>query len=251
MKSGLAGCLILAAAYATPALSAPNLVVNGDFETLSNPGVSSEFGDRYTSQQVTGWTTNGYNYVFLPGKADTTGGAGEYGNLQLYGPNNGGTSCTPGPCLPATSPTGGNYVAADGAFGVGAINQTVTGLTVGAGYLLTFYWAAAQQSGFSGVTTENWTVSFGSSNYQTATVTNPDKGFTPWRQERVAFVASSTSQVLSFLAAGTPSGQPPFSLLDGVSLTLAPEPATWLVMIVGIGGIVAFTRRRRTASAAA
>ena len=46
---------------------ATSLVVNGDFEQLLVPGASREFGSRFPSQQVTGWTTNGYNFVFTPG----------------------------------------------------------------------------------------------------------------------------------------------------------------------------------------
>jgi hypothetical protein len=50
--------------------------------------------------------------------------------------------------------------------------------------------------------------------------------------------------VLSFLAVGTPAGLPPFSLLDGVTMTAAvPEPATWGMLAAGLG-LVAFARRK-------
>ena len=152
---------------------------------------------------------------------------------------------------PSVSPTGGNFVGADGAYIVGSIAQTVTGLTVGQGYRLTFSWAAGQQFGFDGATTESWGVTFGSQSYNTVTVATPAHGFTPWRQDSLVFTASATSQVLSFLATGTPSGVPPFSLLDGVSLYAAPEPATWALMLVGLIGIGLLARRRRGSSAMA
>ena len=64
------------------------------------------------------------------------------------------------------------------------------------------------------------------------------------------FTAKSTSQLLSFLSIGTPLGLPPAALLDGVSLTTVPEPATWAMMIMGFFGLGAVLRRRRVAVAA-
>ena len=71
--------------------------------------------------------------------------------------------------------------------------------------------------------------------------------------ESFKFTANSTSELLSFLAVGTPSGNvPPFALLDGVSLTAVPEPSTWAMMFVGFAGLgYAAFRRRRPAPAAA
>lgn len=42
------------------------------------------------------------------------------------------------------------------------------------------------------------------------------------------------------MAVGTPSGVPPFALLDGVTMTqnAVPEPATWTLMIIGLLAIV-------------
>ncbi len=243
-----AGLLSLAAsAAAQPARAAANLVMNGDFEqtTLTSSG-------QFQASNVTGWSTSGYNFIYFPGTADV-GGANtvQYGCCtKLWGPNDGSANG-----LPATSPTGGNFVGADGAFSVGAITQTVTGLTIGADYFLSFYWAAGQQQGYTGATTESWNVSFGSSSYNTATVTTPSMGFSPWRVETTTFQATATSQVLSFLAAGTPGGQPPFSLLDGVSLTV-PEPATWVALLAALTAFQAVAsagapRRSRTRGAPA
>ncbi|MDR3533638.1 MAG: PEP-CTERM sorting domain-containing protein, partial [Rhodopila sp.] len=53
------------------------------------------------------------------------------------------------------------------------------------------------------------------------------------------------SELLSFLATGTPSGQPPFALLANVSVTNVPEPAAWTVMVSGLVGLIGIARRRR------
>ncbi len=232
------GLTAMAAVLPQPARAGANLVMNGDFEstTLTASG-------QITTSDVANWSTTGYNFLFFPGAADTGGAAATGGGVvKLWGPNDGSANG-----LPATSPTGGNYVAADGAFQVGALTQTVNGLIVGDHYQLTFYWAAGQQKNFSGATTENWNVGFGSSSYTTATVTTPSQGFSPWRIESVVFTATAASQTLSFLAAGTPGGQPPFSLLDGVSLVETPEPASWAALMAG-GAAVALLRRRRAGS---
>ena len=203
-----------------------------------------------TSSNMPNWANGadgsgnaGYNFIFLPGTADTSGAYTPQfnGQVTLWGPNNGSANG-----LPANDPfgTGGNFIAADGAFEQAAISQTINGLTVGANYALTFDWAAGQQNGFSGATTEAWSVGFGGQTYTTATVNTPNHGFTAWRQDGAIFRATSTSMVLSFLAAGTPNGEPPFSLLDNVSVVAAPEPATIALMMAG-GALLAGLRRRR------
>lgn len=76
MRAGIAAVALLAAASSASAIT----FTNGGFEaTLVDQ--SSEFGSLYPVQQVTGWTTNGYNWVFRPGEADGPGGPGQYGNL--------------------------------------------------------------------------------------------------------------------------------------------------------------------------
>jgi len=58
---------------------------------------------------------------------------------------------------------------------------------------------------------------------------------------------TSATEVLSFLAIGTPGGVPPFSLLDGVSITEVPEPTSLALLGAGLGLVGLMTRRRRTA----
>ena len=219
---------------------ATNLVVNGGFEVTSNG--ACELG---SCTIATGWSSSGYNFVFAPGSADTSGSYTPQfnGYLTLWGPNDGSANG-----LPATSPDGGNFVAADGAFEVGAITQTINGLTAGDTYAVSFFWAGAQQSGFSGITTEGWDVSLGSQSLGTSILTDPSHGFTGWQNTTLDFTATSNSEVLSFLALGTPSGEPPFSLIDGVSMndvTATPEPGTLPLLFTGLMGGLGVLRSRK------
>jgi hypothetical protein len=230
------------AATATP-VNATNLITNGDFEFTSMPGVASEFGSRYPSQQVTGWQTDGYNFLFTPGSADTTGAAGESGTVSLWGPNNGASNG-----LPAASPTGGNYLALSGDRSIYALSsQPVKGLVPGVAATLTFYWAGAQQRGYEGTTSEQLLVTLGDESYVTEVLNNDEHGFTGWRQETFTFTPNTTMAVLSFLAVGTPDDVSQFALLDGLSLTTAPEPAAVGFVLVGLG-MIGVGARRRSAS---
>ena len=59
----------------------------------------------------------------------------------------------------------------------------------------------------------------------------------------MTFTATGSSELLSFLSVGTPTGLPPIATLDGVSLTLVPEPAALGLLGVGLVGLVAVRRR--------
>lgn len=228
---------------------ASNLVTNGSFEITTN-GPNYQFESSHSSKPyttATGWTStnnnhNAYNFIFAAGAADGSGATGQYGSLKLWGP---GTGSNNG--LPATSPDGGNFVAADGAFQNGAIHQTINGLTTGNSYDVSFWWAGAQQSGFTGATTEQWQVSLGGQTQSTVVLNNASHGFTGWQQTTLTFTADNTSDVLSFLAVGTPNGVPPFVLLDGVTLNAnspVPEPGTLALLGSGLLGGMGLLRSK-------
>ncbi len=226
-----------------PAMAQANLVTNGTF-AVTGVNQSFQFGTYggYTSStsSLAGWSSpNGYNYVFVPSDVVATG---NYGNLSLWSPASSPTSANG---FTNASPTGGNFIAADGAFGTQAITQTISGLTVGATYRASFAWAGAQQSGFNGPTTDFWSVTFGTQTQTTSTVNVADKGFSGWMNQTFQYVASSSSQVLSFLATGTPSGVPPFALLANVSITQVPEPAGVSILLTGMMGLLLLAWRRR------
>jgi hypothetical protein len=232
-------------AFAAPALA--NSFINGGFETTTNGG-----GQLGHNTDATGWTTIGYNFLYTPGSADTTGVVGQYGPNLLWGPNDGAPNG-----LPATSPSGGNFVAADGAFQTAPIEQVITGLTIGKTYTVGFDYGFAQQEGFSGETVQNWTVSFAGQSATTTTdvlhdYTLPSHDFSGWMHTSYNFVANHATETLSFLAFGS-QPVPPFALLDGVTFTpdTVPEPASWALMLIGFGGMGLAIRRRRAKAAIA
>jgi hypothetical protein len=226
----------------TPA-KAGNLVMNGSFEstTLDNPGgYFCQAGPTCVSN-VTDWNSvcnaggcgNGSTVLSLL-FAGTNGGAFN-GDIGLWGPI-------------ADSPDGGNFVGADGDPQYSAaFSQEINGLDVGQSYILTFDQAAAQQNGTSGATTEKWQVSLGSETQDSAVMDNPSHGFQAWNQQTMTFTATATSELLTFLAVGTPGGEPPVSLLDGVSMvsSAAPEPANLVLAVAGLVGLAVLRARRR------
>jgi hypothetical protein len=221
----------------------PILVKNGDFELTSKGGNKKVNGTHLESDRttLTGWTSSenggkggGYNFVLDSTIANTPRSA-----LWLEGKGNGYTA----------SPTGGNFFASDSQYHPGMLSQLISGLTIGTSYLLTFDYALAQQVGFYGANYDNfWEVGFGTAAASTAPLTIADNAFSGWKTATMAFTATNASEMLSFLARGTAPGAPPFMLLDNVALNAeVPEPATWMLMIGGLGLLAFNARRRRNA----
>ena len=238
----LASLFALCCANVAAAPVGLNLVKNGDFSQTAGVG---QIGFNTT---VADWSTGGYNFLFAQGTADTTGAMSWFkGPLMLWGANNGGANAL------ASSSDGGNFIANDGAYGTSEFRQLIDGLIVGQTYELNFEWAAAQQYGFTGATTEHWRVNLGSdaSTWQATSIySNASHASSSWMNASMIFTASNVSQWLSFMAAGTPEGEPPFSLLDGVSLTAlpsneaaVPEPASLALLFAGLGLIALLLRR--------
>ncbi len=248
--AAVAVCALAGSAVAGPA----NLVTNGGFETTTaGPGQLGYNTD------ATGWTVSGgYTFLFARGTADTTGSNGQYGNLQLWGPNNDSPNNNG---LPASSPDGGNFIAQDSDFQPAALTQMIGNLTAGEKYTVKFYYGFGQQYGFNNYSDGNggyiplkqyWTVSLGNESQSTSTFDVGNHGFTGWQLGNFTFTATGASELLSFVATGdTPV--PPFALLDGVSVFAdVPEPATWGLMLIGVAGLggAARVRRRRALATA-
>ncbi|MDD4914378.1 MAG: PEP-CTERM sorting domain-containing protein [Methylococcales bacterium] len=245
-------------AFSAQARLVTDLVTNGGFEetTLGGSGL-------VTNSDLTGWqTTSGYTFLVAPGDAGTNLGNG----ISLWDSNtNGGLDSIPG-----ASPASGNFIVSDGAYQMGELYQTLTGLIAGQQYDVTFYQAAGQQYTYTGNTQEEWQVTLGGAlttgqsvtleNGQIATnvttitggqtltsalMSNPSKGFTNWEQQTLQFTATASSELLGFLAVGSPLGQPPFVLLDGVTVQAAiPEPETLLLLGIGLLGMLVAGRQQ-------
>jgi hypothetical protein len=239
---------ILAALAATlgsaASAHATQFVVNGDFTELS-----AGPGEIDVDTTVTGWSGNGgYNFVFANAN-DSTGTASP---ISLWTGTNGGAVSNTWNGLTASG--AGNFAAMDGDYITEPLTQTITGLTVGDTYTLSFNYAFAQQTGFFGDTVQSLTASLGSfsDTLPSGGFSLPSQGFSGWSTFSTTITATSTSETLSFLAAGN-LPVPPFALVSDVSLTgSVPESSTWAMMLVGFGGLgfAAFRSRRRVAAAA-
>ncbi len=263
MRAGV-GCLVAGLAWtalAGAAQAGPQVTLqNGSFEstTTNNGGTTPGYvcGETYHAcSNLTGWTnTDGYSFITNSATAygsaptATSLGIGPNGAISLWGAT--------------ASPDGGNFLAVDGdtsrtvqvkgGLGRGTLSQMVTGLVVGDNYAITFYQAAAEQTGFYLPTTELWQVSLGGATLLSQSMhlagavqgANNTGDFSGWTEQTLVFNATSSSELLSFFAIGT-VGTPPFVLLDGVSMADVPEPATFGVL--GLGALGLLLRRRRMA----
>ena len=194
----------------------------------------------------------------LEGHADREGQVGEVavvrgrGLVEVDAPGTADNGSDPGIAVYGPFPVHGlsgnnNFIEADGDPSYSfTFSQTISTLTVGQNYTVSFDQAAGQQSGnLVGPTTEQWKVSLGSSTQFSSLMSTPQGGIFPWEAQTLAFTASSTSEVLSFLAVGTPSGAPPMVFLDGVDMEPSvPEPSA-LLLLEGVGAVIAIGRLGR------
>jgi hypothetical protein len=242
----LIAALSAALAMGASAHAAENLIYNGTFNELQNG-----YGqiDKYTA--IEGWysSPDSYNYVFNDASVP---GTGDFGGITLWDDTMLHTHTT----WDGKAPGGVNFVALDGDKATSSpLTQEVIGLVAGQTYDLTFTYAFAQQAGFDGSTDQTLTATMMDGtktdlSFSTPTELVHSHGFDGWYQANVQFTATSATDLLSFLASSN-SGNPPYALLTNISLTAAPEPAVWALMVMGLGGVgLAMRRRRRIAAGA-
>lgn len=222
--------------------------------------------DTFTNVKPSGWTGgSGLIFIDRPGtsSADPNTACGST-YLQTYG-------------CPSTLaiPGGYNLVEADGNPDYeSGFNYSLSGLTIGTTYTLSFYQAASQQTGFTGNTTEQWIVSLGTdgltdtvsggfgtyhnadpsaSIVATTLMNTPSHGMTDWNYVTVSLTADATTDLLSFLAWGDNGNTvnlPPMVFLTGVNSPAGlatPEPGSIVLfgsVLLGVGAII----RRRAAN---
>ena len=244
-------CLALIAAAlfglaALPHAAHADLITNGNFENTTPAAgapanTTTGWISPYVDVQVTGWTANNAAFLFSAGSGDTTGVTTRWdgSTIKFWGPNNNVNNG-----FTAASPAGGNFVALDADAGSqSSISQTITGLTVGSTYQVGFYYAFAQEMGYTNTSIPTLTVSLGNESDLLGGNILPSEGFSGWMYVTETFTATATSEVLTFLADGNDAA-PPFALLDGVTMNEVPEPATFTVLGTGLLAIGYVTRRR-------
>jgi hypothetical protein len=260
--------IALSLGLASPGLANPVLpgLTNLNFTQLTHTPKCS-----FSNCGLTGWS-GGNGLIFIDSQTGGGSAAGiptnhEY--LTTYG-----------------NPVGaitGNYVEADGnpTF-ESSFNYTVAGLTPGTTYSLAFFQGASQQTGFSGPTSNQWIVSLGTSaggltincvgpvcaysepGASIATsplMTVPSEGTVGWTPVSVNLTATSTTEVLSFLAwadNGNTANLPPIAFLSGVdspailsSTGSTPAPAALPLFAIGLAGLGGLLLRRRAKLATA
>ncbi len=166
VKSAIAGLAFMSiAAFGVSArATGVNLITNGNFSNVTQ-GTTSLVENNAYGAAVQGWTTTS-GYTFLLTASSSTG----FYNGYIANGSGGSSGLYTGSGTPyqislysgiTASPVGGNFIAQDANYLQGTLSQTVSGLTVGDTYAVSFYQAAAQQSGFTGSTGEQWFVSLG------------------------------------------------------------------------------------------
>ena len=246
-----------AAAIALAIMSAPsgawsqNLIQNGDFSALGTlNGTSSRLSN---ATPLPGWTATsvganggiGCVMIGVSNPATATPMCGTSYGSPSGAPYSYGTLAF----FPGTPPGGGNVYAGDGAAAYAeTISQTISGLTVGAQYTLTFYQAAAQQTGptYTGSSIDQWKVSFGTKSQFSTAMNVAQQSGVNWASQTMIFTANSVSQVMTFLATASANAQPPILLLGDVSLkaVATPEPASVALLGIGFAGVAALRRKR-------
>jgi hypothetical protein len=235
----LSASVISLAAFGLPAHA--NLVTNGSFESTSlNTSGLIQGGD------VTGWST-------APSGSNIMTCLIYKGQNSLCGPTFLYPGSTPASFWvnPGESPDGGNAVVGDAnPSNSVALTQSISGLTPGTSYTLSFYQASASEYNNGDSSTEDWQVSLGSQTENSATMNTSAEGVTPWTLQTLTFTATSATETLSFLAGGTPVGGPPMALLDGVDLEVAvPEPASVALFGLSVLGLLGVCKSRMRSAA--
>jgi len=241
-------------------------VQNGNFTATPSGGWTTSNGATDTFieqggsqiQTLPNWTvtgTGGWDCVDQTSTIVTNPANGNCGNSNF--------NFTTSPGAVPGGYTGGIFVADAG--DPIAISQTLSGLVAGKTYSLSFYFAGAQQSGYSGASTDYWavttaqtnssgTVTGTSSTVDTPTLTigtgsngggqccGPTNSFA---KDTVTFTADATGyETVTFLVGGTGNnGEPPFMFLANVAVTQVPEPASLALFSVGLAGLIAMRRR--------
>lgn len=261
-----------------PAGAATNYVSNGDFETSTPknlatfPTSAGGIGQIDQIVDLSGWTktvpndgSGGFAFVIdanadnkAPGASYPNQGGGfpsifspgSSSNIFLWGP---GFSTNPVSNGFTGSPNGGKFLAAFGDFGRSKVSQTVTGLTAGNQYTLSFEYAGSQATDNTGDTQQYWSFDLPTGTQNLTQWINPSQGFTDWRTYSTTFTATDSFFTLGFEPFGASTGGPgelsPVLLLDNVQVVDFTPPTPTSVPgplpVLGAGAAFSWSRRLR------
>lgn len=214
----------LCAVSIAPPASAANIFVNGSFET---PPVTAALPFSYTDHQpsnstLTGWTIA--NSVVSQVRSDYAG--------------------NPGWSFPAQDGLVSLDLAGFNANGPAIVSQALA-TTIGATYQLSF-WVGNVSGGLFGTDTSIRALfSSGGNNF---TCLNATPGVAlAWQQCTQQFVATTGTTTIGFQSLDP--GFDNSAIIDNVSLervaSAVPEPASWALMMLGMGAVGGFLRRQR------
>ncbi len=228
MNKAILFAAVTALLTTTAAIAAPNLVTNGDFEA-GNTGFTSDYGfsgggNCCEGQYTVGTTPSAFNGALInPG--DHTSGTG-----KMYIGNG--------------SPTDGAVVWASGPIAV-AQNTDYFFEAFVHNLCCSFPLAGNSPAILEFSVQGNALESLGSANTSLA---NPD-----WQGlSKTWFSGNNTSVVLSLINRNTARQGNDFALDDiylGTTSTVVPEPSTYALFALGLGGIAALSRRRKLQAA--
>lgn len=238
---GLVTAVALAALTATSA-DAANLVANGDFANLGsvwvdNTGLGSDDLQTGGATDIPDWTN-------VPGFANEFWftSPNDYVGLTAS-PGNGSSFAVDLTGQANNKPYGG-------------LEQTIV-TTPGVAYVLQFDLGSSWEWNGPGLAAAALTASAtGTSSLASElfTLAPATDNYDDWATETLDFTADSSSTTIEFLADSDYTSE--YTGLDNVSVTQAspvssvPEPPSWTIMLIGLGGLGAAMRLRRKQFAA-
>jgi hypothetical protein len=244
-------------------LEASNLITNGDF-TVGNPAIPNNQAGYWALPVSNGGLGLPSGWNVNPNGSTTALDCVVTNNTASLVTSSSGDICGTAEnqnwgfnYSVQTPPGGGNYFAMDasGSYN-GPLYQTISALTIGQQYVLTFNAAADQQNGYSQSITSNWGVDayagsaappLSFSGYTSVGASLTPSNNEAWTQETYVFSATSATETIAFLANSPETTGPPFALLSQVQLTAStPEPGT--LLLLGLGLLALRALRRRPAS---